>query len=75
MIEEDRDLMVVAEVTGGRESAEVDRVEVLDVGQVHDQTQGPRVPDDPDQCAAQPDGVRGVEDAVRVETRVPSGVV
>jgi hypothetical protein len=40
VVEEDRDVVVVAELAGGGEGAEGDRVQVGDVVQVEDQPQG-----------------------------------
>jgi hypothetical protein len=67
--------MIVAEVTGGGERADVDRVEVVDVLQVQDQPQRPEPAHRVDQGVAQLDGGLGTEDAVRPddETAVGSG--
>jgi hypothetical protein len=67
VVEEDRDVVVVAELAGGGEGAEDDRVQVGDVVQVEDQPQGPDAAHGVDQGAAMLDGVGGVEDTVGLD--------
>jgi hypothetical protein len=67
VVEEHRDVVVVAELAGGGEGAEADRVEVGDVVQVEDQSQGPEAAHGVDQGTALLDRVRGVQDTVGLD--------
>ena len=65
VVEENGDLMIVTEVAGGGEGADVDRVEVVHVPQVQDQPQRPQAPHRMDQGVAQLDSGFGAKRAVR----------
>jgi hypothetical protein len=63
VVEEDRDVVVVAQVAGGGNGSEVDRVEFLHVGEFQDQPQGPGMANRLNQNPAKSDRIVCIEGA------------
>ena len=70
VVEEDCDVMVVAELAGGGEGAEVDRIQAPDAEQVEDQSRRAQATHGVDEGAAQLGGAAAVAWADRIAGQV-----